>query len=300
MDENLLQNIKLENFEGALNHIIKLMNISEQEKLKRVEVLGALEKKVVRRLQSGKTEEAIEELRDIIDEYERLDLTHRAHILELTLNEYIAETTPSSVVVEEPPTVEGEDDTQAVIQVLEFRSKKVIRRFLQGKTDDAVEEMLEIIEAFRHLGLIERAQAIEDWMYEFLEKKLEEHEKSLPLSERLEIDPELEEQLLSFRTQKIIKRFAQGKPRRAVEEFTEIVNEYKRLGRLDVVEMLELWFNLFITKMFLKKPEVKKTQVPPPFPLSKPQEASPASPTVKFKEKITKIKSLLKKFEESL
>ena len=292
------------------------MNISEKEKLKRVEVLAGLEKKVVRRLVSGKAEEAIEELKDIIGEYRRLNLHHKAEILQITLDEFIAESRPQVIEKEELP----QSEEQKIVQVLEARSKKAIRRFLQGKTDAAVEELLDIIEEFRNLEMEERAKAIEDWMYEFLGKKLEEEERDRPLSERLEMDPELEEQLLSYRTQKIIKRFIKGDHRKAVEEFTQIVNEYKRLGKLEIVEMLEVWFNLFITKMYLIKPQAPQPQAPGPQPPRPPLPSSPALPPQvpqppsiirsregpdpdaeqRYKNKISRIKNLLKKFERSL
>ncbi|NVM31283.1 MAG: hypothetical protein HWN65_20765 [Candidatus Helarchaeota archaeon] len=294
------------------------MNISEKEKIKRVEILAGLEKKVVRRLVSGKAEEAIEELKDIIDEYRRLNLHHKAEILQITLNEFMAEFRPEIIGKEEPP----QPEEQKIVQVLEARSKKAIRRFIQGKTDAAVEELLNIIEEFRNLKMEERAKTIEDWMYEFLGKKLEEEERDRPLSERLETDPELEEQLLSYRTQKIIKRFIKGDHRKAVEEFTQIVNEYKRLGKLEIVEMLEVWFNLFITKMYLIKPQAPQPQAPGPQPPRPPLPSSPALPPQvpqppsivkspardtedanaeqRYKNKISRIKNLLKKFERSL
>ena len=286
------------------------MMSSEEKKLKRIDILQGLEQQAIRSLQTGNPEQAIAELKDIIDEYNRLNMTDRAQVLEITLNEFILEMSPSTVEPEEPPAVKEDDDVQARIHFLEASSKKAIRRFLQGKTDRAVEEMNDIIEGFRQLNMVDRAKALEDWMLEFLEKKLEEDERNLPLSERLEIDPELEDQLLSYRTQNVIKRFAQGQPRRAVEEFTAIVNDYKRQGKLHIVETLEVWFNLFITKMFLVKPEVQTAPIQPPKPLvpqvpkpqiiSKPKEAPVIEPMVKFQDKIDKIKNMLKKFEESL
>jgi hypothetical protein len=71
----------MEQFDSALNQIINLMNVTEKEKVKRVQVLLALERKVIRRLQQGRDEEAIEELRDIIDEYKRLNLLERSEAL---------------------------------------------------------------------------------------------------------------------------------------------------------------------------------------------------------------------------
>ncbi len=302
------------------------MNISEKEKVKRVEVLAGLEKKIIRRLQAGKTEQALEELRDIIDEYNRLKLFQKAQVLEFALNQYLLENEDLKATKEESLEIEASDETQSIISVLEARSKKVIRRFIQGKTDHAVEEMHNIMDGFRAIEMIDRADALEQWMIQFLEKKVDEDERNLPLSECLENDPEIEEQLLSYRTQKVIKRFAQGKPRKAVTEFTEIVNEYKQKGRLDIVEMLEIWFNLFITKMYFKPStqqaqppqEMPSTSLPSPVttppsqnltqklpiskatPSSKPEEVPIPSPDKQFKDKISKIKSLLKNFEESL
>jgi len=293
------------------------MNISEKAKVKRVEVLAGLEKKIIRRLQAGKTEEALEELKDIIDEYKRLELFQKAEFLEFALDQYLLENGESTNAKEGSPEIPETDDTQAIVSVLEARSKKAIRRFLQGKTDTAVDELHKIIEGFREIEMSGRADELEQWILQFLEKMLEEDERNIPLSECLENDPEMEEQLLSFRTQKVIKRFAQGKPRKAVNEFTEIVNDYKRKGRLDIVEMLEIWFNLFITKIYYtpskqqsQPPQTTPHIAPPPkspvahsppklSSLTKP-EPPPPSPDEMFKDKISKIKSLLKNFEETL
>ncbi len=242
------------------------MNITEKEKVKRVEILTALEKKIARRLQQGQIQEAIDELKDIIDDYKLLGLVHKAQILELTLNQLLLEINQPEMEIEEPPIVDSKDP-QAIIQILENRSKKAIRRFIQGKIDEAVSEMLDIIEEFRKLNLEDRAKALEDWMLQFLGKHIAYETEQKPLAERLEVDPELEEQLLSYRTQHVLKRFIQGQHRRAVEEFTEIVNEYKRKGKLDIVETLEIWFNLFITKMYLvptQKKTIKPTHPPRP------------------------------------
>jgi hypothetical protein len=343
----------MENFEGALNHIIKIMNVTEKEKVKRVEILAALEKKVARRLRSGQMDEAIDELKDIIDDYKLLGLHSKAQVLELTLNELLHEIN-SETAVEEDPTSKKEDKTEHIVAILEARSKMAIRRFLQGKLDDAITLMIEIIEEFRHLEMPDRAEALEDWMYRFLDKKLDDEAELEPISERLESDPALEEQLLSFRMQKILKRFIRGAHRQAVEEFTALVNEYKAKGALHVVETLEIWFNLFITRTYLipsRKYKAKSThpsqQITPPPPLKPMTTSSPSSPTVKhpprpqsapplqskieeppaapkippslppapptkpsapapppiedkFREKIDKIKGLLKQFEESI
>ncbi len=333
------------------------MNVTEKEKAKRVEILAELEKNVALRLQKGEIQKAIEELRDIIDDYKRLGLSYKAEILELTLNQMLMEINhPTTGEEEEPPVIEDVENEQTLVQVLEGRSRKAIRRFIQGKTDEAVVELLDIIEEFHRLNMDERAQAIQEWMYQFLGKKLDYDEETKPLSERLETDPELQEQLLSYRTQKVLKHFIKGDPREAVEEFLQIVNDYKRQGKMGIVETLEIWFNLFITKTYLiPAPTAQSAQIKPPspstpptssnvlpspinstkpnqliFPASpippaKPVSSIPSSPIAKplpsppstkpmmhlastpeppvtdvFKEKISKIKSLLKQFEESI
>lgn len=224
--------------EEALNHIIKWMDLSAEEVVKRAEVLNALEKNAIHQIQEGQIEEAIIELQNIIDEYRRLQLFSRAEALEIMITE------------------------------LKVKSKDKV----QSKDD-------------------------------------------LPLTEQLKIDPELEEQLLSYRTQKIIKLFVKNEHRKAVEEFTTIVNEYKRGGRLDIVEMLEVWFNLFITKMYLVPLNTPQSSSPPSVvskisilptseqtynTLSKIQSDDIPSNDTVFKEKISKIKTLLKNFEDSL
>ncbi|MHA1265414.1 MAG: hypothetical protein ACTSRS_09290 [Candidatus Helarchaeota archaeon] len=344
LETQIIQNLQTDNFEAALNNIIKLMNISEKERLKRVEILRALEKKVLRRLQVGKNEEAIEELKDIIDEYRRLKLFHRAEILELALNEFINEFQQEEDMNATTSFIELPGDQQAIIQYLEACSKKAIRRIFQGQVEVGLNLLSEIIEEFRNLGNNAYANALEDWTHQFQKKAAEPSPDEIPLSERLQIDPELAEQLLSYRTQKIMKYFIKGMHRRAVLEFTEIVNEYKRKGELEIVEMLEVWFNLFVTKMFMKPSPPPPSSPPPaiigssptsqkmphsketpPTPEPKPSSASlplsqipipqsliPKTPSKyqvdsptpapqdKFKEKISRIKTLLEKFEKSL
>ncbi|HUY00799.1 MAG TPA: hypothetical protein VMV49_14655 [Candidatus Deferrimicrobium sp.] len=317
LTDNLVQDIRLEHFDDALNQILALMNVTEKEKVKRVQVLLALERKIIRCLQQGRDEEAIEELRDIIDEYKRLNLLERSQALELTLNQFLLEFNRKITETDEPSIIDEVDTTQNTLEVLEYRSKRAIRRFLQGKTDDAVQNLIEIIDGFRQLQMIDRAQALENWMHQFLEMKVDEDIKNKSLTELLNEDPELQNQLLSFRTQQIIKRFHEGNPRRAVLEYNEIVNDYKHQGRLDIVETLEIWFNLFITKNYLMPTQKQQIQaVPSAKVVAQPSSPTPTPPTPpispkkivpeslpindKFKEKISKIKDLLKQFEESL
>lgn len=316
-----------------------MMNVTEKSKVKRVEVLAALEKKVARRLRSGQIDEAIEELHDIIDDYRRLGINSKADVLEMTLNEVISELSPKTPPIEVVHSPQKEE-LPVEVQILEARASKAIRRFLQGKDDEAVTEILEIIESFRQQNEEERAKALEEWMLQFLDKKLDYDREQTPLVELLDVDPDLQNQLLSYRYQQVLKKFIQGKPRKGVEEFVEIVNDYKCQGRLDIVETLEVWFNLFITKTYLLpsqkpiptststaprppnkywQPPIKLPQPPPNHPkppttsstgsIAPQQPASTplfnkedvsAPPTDRFKEKINKIKSLLKDFEESL
>ena len=339
----------MENFDAALDQIISLMNLTEKQKVKRVEVLNTLEKKVVRQLQKGKTEAAIEELKNIIDEYKSLGLNKRAEILEFTLNEFIKESNQNLAVEIEPTPPTEKFNKQNALQVLEFRSKKAIRRVLQGKLKDAESEILDIVREFRDLGMNDRAQALDGWLRDFQVKKSDIEELNKPLDELLRNDSALQEQLLSYRTQKVLKQFKKGNHKKAVIDFTEIVNDYKRQGKLEIVEVLEIWFNLFITKTFLVK---SKTAAPPPqkpapikpSPIQPPiRQSTPLQPPIKqlspsqlpieqgppkpqsmkqpapiaitkspktstepplsedpFKAKISKIQSLLKKFEDSL
>ncbi len=328
MDGEIPQNIKSENFDAALDNIIKLMNLNEKEKLKRVEFLSALEKKVVRQLQMGKNDLAIEELKNIIDEYRNLKLNERAEVLEITLNQFLMEYYPNIFQKPEESHQMEFTEVQKGLEVLESRSKKAIRRVLQGKAETAENEIIDIIREFQQLGLGDRAQLLENWLQDFRGKKSDVENLNKPLNQLLQNDSALQEQLLSYRIQKVLKKFQKGDPKKAVVEFTEIVNEYKRQGRLDTVETLEIWFNLFITKTYLIKPKVAlpvpkaipQTIQPPaqPPPLKLPPTQGPPSPPAPiaghppskaenltplsddaFKTKISKIKSLLKEFEES-
>lgn len=328
MDGEIPQNIKSEKFDAALDNIIKLMNLNEKEKLKRVEFLSALEKKVVRQLQMGKNEAAIEELKNIIDEYRDLKLNQRAEMLEITLNQFLMEYYPKTVPKPGKLPQTEITETQKSLQILESRSKDAIRSVLQGKSKTGENEITDIIREFQQLGLGDRAQLLEDWLQDFLRKKSDVGDLNKPLNQLLQNDPALQEQLLSYRIQKVLKQFQKGDPKKAVVEFTNIVNDYKRQGRLDTVETLEIWFNLFITKTYLIKPKVVQPS-PQPIPQTIQQPAQPptlrVAPTPSlpltpasiagrppaqvenkppisddvFKSKISKIKSMLKEFEES-
>jgi hypothetical protein len=338
-ENDIPQNITPENVDAALDKIIQLMNLTEKQKVKRVEVIGTLEKKVIRQLQKGKNEKAIEELKNIIDEYKSLGLIERARLLDFTLNQFIRDIKHTSAPELEPSPQIKELNESNALQILEFRSKKAIRRVIQGKLQDAESEIVDIIHEFYDLGMDERAQALEGWLHNFQEQKSDIEELNKPLYELLRNDPALQEQLLSYRTQKVLKEFHQGDHKKAVLEFTEIVNDYKRQGKLDTVEMLEIWFNLFITKTFLVKPKIpppsyqkpspiksSSTQVPlkqPLPPQQTPPQPNPTKPPIKLsasiaqnlspkldtpalptedpvKAKISKIKALLKEFEDKL
>jgi len=328
LDGEIPQNIKSENFDAVLDNIIKLMNLNEKEKLKRVEFLSALEKKVVRQLQMGKNDAAIEELKNIIEEYRNLKLNQRAEILEITFNQFLMEYYPKTVQKAEESLQMELTEAQKGLQVLEDHSRQAIHKVLQGKAITAENEIIDIIREFQQLGLGDRAQLLENWLQDFRGKKSDVEDLNKPLNQLLQNDPALQEQLLSYRIQKVLKKFQKGDPKKAVFEFTEIVNDYKRQGRLDTVETLEIWFNLFITKTYLIKPKVAQPlpkpipqsiqppAQPPPLKYTPPQ--GPPSPTAPiigalpskpekiaplpddvFKTKISKIKSLIKEFEES-
>ena len=328
MEGEIPQNIKSENFDAALDNIIKLMNLNEKEKLKRVEFLSALEKKVVRQLQMGKNDAAIEELKNIIDEYRSLKLNQRAEILEITFNQFLMDYYPKTVQKAEELQHSEFTETQKDLQVLEDRSKQAIHKVLQGKAKTAENEIIDIIREFQQLGLGDRAQLLENWLQDFRGKRSDVDDLNKPLNQLLQNDSALQEQLLSYRIQKVLKKFQKGDAKKAVIEFTEIVNDYKRQGRLDTVETLEIWFNLFITKTYLIKPKIAQTLPKPipqsvqppaqPPPLKLPPTQGPPSPPTSiagrppsktenliplsddaFKTKISKIKSLLKEFEES-
>jgi hypothetical protein len=328
LNGEISQNIKSEKIDAALDNIIKLMNLNEKEKLKRVEFLSALEKKVVRQLQMGKNDAAIEELKNIIDEYRSLKLNQRADILEITFNQFLMEYYPKTVQKTEELQQSESTEAQKDLQILEDRSKQAIHKVLQGKAKTAENDIIDIIREFQQLGLGDRAQLLENWLQDFRGKKSDVGDLNKPLNQLLQNDPALQEQLLSYRIQKVLKQFQKGDPKKAVVEFTTIVNDYKRQGRLDTVETLEIWFNLFITKTYLLKPKVAQPS-PQPIPQSIQRPAQPSalrvsptpgphSPSTSiagrppsqtenkpplsddvFKSKISKIKSMLKEFEES-
>ena len=77
---------------------------------KRLEAIERLEMKIKRRLLQGKTQEIIPEIRFVINQYRELKLIEKADLLEMTLNQFIAESlqspaNPSSV----PNNMESED-----------------------------------------------------------------------------------------------------------------------------------------------------------------------------------------------
>jgi hypothetical protein len=57
----------------------------------RLEVIERIEKRIRRRLLQGKTDEVIPDIRFVITEYRALKLLEKADLLEMTLNQFIAE-----------------------------------------------------------------------------------------------------------------------------------------------------------------------------------------------------------------
>ncbi|HUY00255.1 MAG TPA: hypothetical protein VMV49_11910 [Candidatus Deferrimicrobium sp.] len=58
---------------------------------KKLEAIERIEKKIKRRLLQGKTEEVIPDIRFVITQYRDLRLLEKADLLEMTLNQFIAE-----------------------------------------------------------------------------------------------------------------------------------------------------------------------------------------------------------------
>ncbi len=78
---------------------------------KRLEAIERLERKIKRRLLQGKTQEIIPDIRFVINQYRELKLIEKADLLEMTLNQFIAESlqnpaNPSAA----PNTMESDDE----------------------------------------------------------------------------------------------------------------------------------------------------------------------------------------------
>ncbi len=92
--------LKLEGFE----EVISIPRSSERNRGKIREFIEALEKKVKRRILQGKIPEAIADLKYIISELRKINLTEKADLLETTLNQFVLDLS-SDYPVESPAPI---------------------------------------------------------------------------------------------------------------------------------------------------------------------------------------------------
>ncbi|MHA1650507.1 MAG: hypothetical protein ACTSYB_09945 [Candidatus Helarchaeota archaeon] len=134
---------------------------------KKIKYLSGLEKKVRRLLLREKYEEAVELLQQIIEEYRDLGAFQKARYLEEKLRTVLAETNMNLEGIEEI-TTSKEERIEQVLFYIEALEKKVKRRLLQGKEEEAIEDLKYIITQLRRLKLYEKADLLETTLNQFI------------------------------------------------------------------------------------------------------------------------------------
>jgi len=134
-----------------------------QEKLK---LYSALEKKVRRLLLKGENEEAVNVLSEIIEGYKSIGLIEKAKVFEEELKNFAMAT---NIKLDESfGSAESTEDAERILGFIESIEKKVKRRILQGKTQDAIKDLKYIISELRNLHHLEKAELLESLMNQFI------------------------------------------------------------------------------------------------------------------------------------
>ena len=134
-----------------------------QEKLK---FYAALEKKVRRLLLKGENEEAVKVLVQIIKGYKSIGVIEKAKIFEDELKNFASSINLNLEKFLEPS--ENPEDSEKIMGFIESLEKKVKRRILQGKTQDAINDLKYIISELRNLQHLEKAELLESIMNQFI------------------------------------------------------------------------------------------------------------------------------------
>lgn len=134
-----------------------------QEKLK---LYSALEKKVRRLLLKDENEEAVNVLLEIIEGYKSIGLVEKAKVFEEELKNFAMAT---NIKLDESfGSSERTEDAEKILGFIESIEKKVKRRILQGKTQDAIKDLKYIISELRNLQHLEKAELLESLMNQFI------------------------------------------------------------------------------------------------------------------------------------
>lgn len=144
-----------------------------QEKLK---YYSALEKKVRRQLLKEENEEAIKTLIQIIQGYKSIGVTEKAKLLETELANFASAFNinleqyyeSSRVVEEQEKPSEVKEESGEILGFIESLEKKVKRRILQGKTQEAITDLKYIISELRNLRNFEKAELLEATLNQFI------------------------------------------------------------------------------------------------------------------------------------
>lgn len=156
-----------------------------QEKLK---YYNALEKKVRRLLLKEENEEAVKTLIQIIQGYKSIGVTEKAKMLEDELQNFAtalninlgAFNEPSGTIVEAEKPSEPTEESGEIAGFIESLEKKVKRRILQGKTQEAITDLNYIISELRKLHNFEKAELLEATLNQFIAELAGSPESSAP------------------------------------------------------------------------------------------------------------------------
>jgi hypothetical protein len=165
-----------------------------QEKLK---YFTALEKKVRRLLLKEENEEAIKTLVQIIQGYKSIGVIEKAKLLETELANFATAfninldkfyESSGSVEEAEKPSESAEDSGQ-ILGFIESLEKKVKRRILQGKTQEAITDLKYIISELRNLRNFEKAELLEATLNQFIAELTASSESQAPSAPPMQVQP---------------------------------------------------------------------------------------------------------------
>jgi hypothetical protein len=165
-----------------------------QEKLK---YYSALEKKVRRLLLKDDNEEAIKTLVQIIQGYKSIGVIEKAKLLETELANFASASninlekyyeSSGSVEEAEKPSESAEDSGQ-IASFIESLEKKVKRRILQGKTQEAITDLKYIISELRNLRNFEKAELLEATLNQFIAELTASSEAQSPSAPPMQVQP---------------------------------------------------------------------------------------------------------------
>ncbi|NVM29356.1 MAG: hypothetical protein HWN65_10995 [Candidatus Helarchaeota archaeon] len=142
---------------------------AKTEFIRKISYLRTLEGEFSRLLSRGENKKAAETIAQVIEGYNKIGARQNAKRLLTQYGDFIAQfNIQLSVVDKKYPIDEERADPEKVLRFIEALEKKVRRRLLQGKTDQAISDLKFIISKLRELHHHEKADLLETTLNQFI------------------------------------------------------------------------------------------------------------------------------------